>query len=122
MNSQELKWSQLSAESDQNGPMGKLGCGMIRFDVTKLAIIVLEEKGYNMAHSSLDQHPVTARSTLMGRSIPMKFIFMILNSVSTLAVLHGEKKKTCSICSCYQYLINFYFTIVYMHALSQEHS
>ena len=39
MNSQELKWSQLSVESDPNGPMRKSSCGMVCFDNKKLAVI-----------------------------------------------------------------------------------
>ena len=39
MSSQELEWSQLSAESDPNGPMRKFGCGMVCFDSKKLAVI-----------------------------------------------------------------------------------
>ena len=39
MSSQELEWSQLSVESDPNGPMRKIGCGMVSIDNKKLAII-----------------------------------------------------------------------------------
>ena len=39
MSSQELEWSQLSVESDPNGPMRKIGCGMLCFDNKKLAVI-----------------------------------------------------------------------------------
>ena len=39
MSSQELEWSQLSVESDPNGPMRKSGCGMVHFDNKKLAVI-----------------------------------------------------------------------------------
>ena len=41
-----LKWSQLSAESDPNGPMRKYGCGMVFFNKSKLAII----GGYGLPH------------------------------------------------------------------------
>ena len=39
MSSQELKWSQLSVESDLNGPMRKAGSRMVCFDNKKLAVI-----------------------------------------------------------------------------------
>ena len=41
-----LKWSQLSAEFDPNGPMRKSGCGMVFFNKSKLAII----GGYGLPH------------------------------------------------------------------------
>ena len=39
MSSQKLEWSQISVESDPNGPMRKVGCGMVCFDNKKLAVI-----------------------------------------------------------------------------------
>ena len=39
MTAQEVEWSQLSVESDPNGPMRKAGCGMVCFDNKKLAVI-----------------------------------------------------------------------------------
>ena len=33
------KWSQLSSESDVNGPMKKNGCGMVVFNKKKVAVI-----------------------------------------------------------------------------------
>ena len=41
-----LKWSQISADSDPNGPMRKAGCGMVFFYKSKLAII----GGYGLPH------------------------------------------------------------------------
>ena len=43
-----LKWSQLSAESDPNGPMRKAACGMVFFNNSKLAII----GGYGLPRGS----------------------------------------------------------------------
>ena len=39
LSSQTLKWSQLSAESDVNGPTKKAGCRMFYFSKNKVAVI-----------------------------------------------------------------------------------
>lgn len=44
-----LKWTQISAESDPNGPMKKGYCGMVHFGSDKVAII----GGYGLPHSPL---------------------------------------------------------------------
>ena len=41
-----LKWSQLSVESDANGPMKKRGCGLVCFMKNKVAVI----GGYGLPH------------------------------------------------------------------------
>ena len=41
-----LKWNQLSAESDPNGPMRKAECGIASFNKSKLAVI----GGYGLPH------------------------------------------------------------------------
>ena len=40
------EWSQLSVESDRNGPMRKSGCGMVCFNKEKIAVI----GGYGIPH------------------------------------------------------------------------
>ena len=61
-----LKWSQLSGESDMNGPTKKAGCGMVCFNKNKVAVIggylspppaslqpgatFIEDKRYNVGH------------------------------------------------------------------------
>ena len=44
-----LKWSQLSGESDTNGPMKKYSCRMVCFNKKKVAVI----GGYGPPHASL---------------------------------------------------------------------
>ena len=49
MLSSELKWSQLSGESEVNGPMTKSGCRMVCFNKKKVAVI----GGYGLPPASL---------------------------------------------------------------------
>ena len=46
-----LKWSQLSVESNANGPMKKVGCALICFTQTKIVVI----GGYGLPHGQLQR-------------------------------------------------------------------
>ena len=92
MSSQELEWSQLSVESDPNGPMRKSGCGMVCFDNKKLAVI--GGKGIPHGPPQPGSTFITkARLTLMEEGTPTKFISMILKNVSSLKLYCMESKK-----------------------------
>ena len=90
--SQELEWSQVSVESDPNGPMRKAGCGMVCFDNKKLAII----GGKGIPHG-----PPQPGSTFIkvegytgGRGYTNEIHFFDTEQCKQLkAILHGEQKK-----------------------------
>ena len=85
MNSGELEWSQLSVESDPNGPMRKGYCGMVCFDNKKLSVI----GGHGIPHGPPQPGSIFSmnKGDTDGSGFTNEIHFMMLKNVSSFRLL-----------------------------------